>query len=139
MHGARLTGLGENTVKVLIVDDSTTIRKIQRSVLQKLGYSQVLEAADGQQALALFQREVPDLMLVGWNMPNMDGITLVKRIRQSDKAVPIIMCTAESDKVNVIEALKAGVNNYIVKPFTVEALTEKVRQTLAKLAVPAKT
>ncbi len=125
-------------MKVLIVDDSTTIRKIERSVLQRLGYSQVIEAADGREALASFQRHCPDLILVGWNMPNMDGVTLVRTIRQINKSVPIIMCTGEADKANVIEAVKAGVNNYIVKPFSTQALTDKINQTLAKLTAAAK-
>lgn len=123
-------------MKILLVDDSRTIRNIQKNVLRQLGYEDVIEAEDGVQALARYGEQVPDLMLVDWNMPNMDGITLVRKIREQDKNVPIIMCTTEAEKTRVIEALKAGVNNYVVKPFTVESLGEKINQTLAKKPVP---
>lgn len=119
-------------MKILLVDDSRTIRNIQKNVLRQLGYEDVIEAEDGVQALARYGEQVPDLMLVDWNMPNMDGITLVRKIREQDKNVPMIMCTTEAEKTRVIEALKAGVNNYVVKPFTVESLGEKINQTLNK-------
>ena len=82
--------------------------------------------------LAAVHDEAPDLMLVDWNMPNMDGITLIRKVRETNKTVPIIMCTTEAEKSRVLEAIKAGVNNYIVKPFTVESLGEKISQTMAK-------
>jgi two-component system chemotaxis response regulator CheY len=119
-------------VKILLVDDSRTIRNIQKNVLKQLGHTDVLEAEDGVQALARFQESTPDLVLIDWNMPNMDGITLVRKIRETNKAVPLIMCTTEAEKSRVLEAIKAGVNNYIVKPFTVESLGEKIEQTMAK-------
>ena len=72
-------------------------------------------------------------MLVDWNMPNMDGITLVRKIREINQTVPLIMCTTEAEKTRVLEAIKAGVNNYVVKPFTVESLGEKINQTMAKV------
>lgn len=124
-------------MKILLVDDSRTIRNIQKNVLKQLGHGDVTEAEDGVLALAQFQKQVPDLMLVDWNMPNMDGITLVRKIREINKTVPIIMCTTESEKSRVLEAIKAGVNNYVVKPFTVESLGEKINQTMSKLAAPA--
>ncbi len=124
-------------MKILLVDDSRTIRNIQKNVLKQLNYDDVEEAEDGVQALARFSEQVPDLMLVDWNMPNMDGITLVRKIREINKTVPIIMCTTEAEKSRVLEAIKAGVNNYLVKPFTTESLGEKIAQTLAKAGAAA--
>lgn len=121
-------------MKILLVDNSRTIRTIQRNTLRQLGYEDVVEASDGVEALAAIQCSRPDLILVDWNMPNMDGITLVRTVRTKDKALPIIMCTTEAEKSRVIEALKAGVNDYIVKPFTLESLSEKITRTLAKVA-----
>ena len=121
-------------MNILLVDDSRTIRNIQKNVLKELGHENVWEAEDGVQALARLKEEIPDLMLVDWNMPNMDGITLIREVRKTNKSLPIIMCTTESEKSRVLEAVKAGVNNYIVKPFTVESLGEKINATLAKAA-----
>ena len=103
-------------------------------MLKQLGHTDVLEAEDGVQALAVFNEQTPELMLIDWNMPNMDGITLVRKIRETNTTVPLIMCTTEAEKSRVLEAVKAGVNNYIVKPFTAESLGEKISQTMAKLA-----
>ena len=124
-------------MKILLVDDSRTIRNIQKNVLKQLGHTDIVEAEDGVQALARCGEAVPDLMLVDWNMPNMDGITFVRKFREDDKSTPIIMCTTEAEKQRVLEAIKAGVNNYIVKPFTVESLGEKISQTLSKAAAPS--
>ena len=124
-------------MKILLVDDSRTIRNIQKNVLKQLNYDDVDEAEDGVIALARFKEQVPDLILVDWNMPNMDGITLVRKIREINKTVPIIMCTTEAEKSRVLEAIKAGVNNYAVKPFTTESLGEKIAQTLAKAGATA--
>ena len=121
-------------MKILLVDNSRTIRNIQKNVLKQLGHTDVLEAEDGVQALAVFGEQTPDLLLVDWNMPNMDGITLVRKVREINTTVPMIMCTTEAEKARVLEALKAGVNNYIVKPFTVESLGEKIERTLSKMA-----
>lgn len=125
-------------MKILLVDDSRTIRNIQKNVLKQLGHDEVREACDGVDALTKISEQRPDLMLVDWNMPNMDGITLVRKIRETDSKLPIIMCTTEAEKSRVVEAIKAGVNNYVVKPFTTETLSEKINQTMAKLgmAVP---
>lgn len=126
-------------MRILLVDDSRTIRNIQKSVLKQIGHEEVAEAGDGIEALAQIGVQRPDLMLVDWNMPNMDGITLVRKVRESDKSLPMIMCTTEAEKARVLEAVKAGVNNYIVKPFTAESLSEKIKQTMAKIlsAAPA--
>ncbi len=122
------------SLKILLVDDSRTIRNIQKSTLKTLGHSDITEAADGIEALTCISKQRPDLMLVDWNMPNMDGITLIKKVRETDKSLPIIMVTTEAEKSRVLEALKAGVNNYVVKPFTAETLSEKINQTMAKFA-----
>ena len=124
-------------MKILLVDDSRTIRNIQKNVLKQLGHADFIEAEDGVKGLAVYAETPPDLMLVDWNMPNMDGITFIKKIRETDKTTPIIMCTTEAEKSRVLEAIKAGVNNYIVKPFTAESLGEKIAQTMAKIGASA--
>jgi two-component system chemotaxis response regulator CheY len=125
-------------MKILLVDDSRTIRAIQKNVLKQLNLVDILEAGDGLEALTILSGQRPDLMIVDWNMPNMDGITLVRKVREKDKTLPIIMCTTEAEKGRVIEAVKAGVNDYLVKPFTVEALAEKINRTMAKVAAAVK-
>lgn len=120
-------------MKILLVDDSRTIRNIQKNVLSQLGHTDILEAADGVEALKVMKETMPELVLIDWNMPNMDGITLVRKIRETDKALPLMMVTTEAEKSRVIEAIQAGVNNYVVKPFTAETLSEKINSTLAKV------
>lgn len=124
-------------LKILLVDDSRTIRNIQKNTLKTLGITEVTEAADGLEALSCLADARPDLMLVDWNMPNMDGITLIKKVRETDKALPIIMVTTEAEKSRVLTAVKAGVNNYVVKPFTAETLSEKIQQTMTKCGAAA--
>ncbi len=117
-------------IKILIVDDMSTMRRIIRTILNQLGYTNIEEAEHGKQALAKLKKERYDFVITDWNMPEMDGLTLVKEIRNDPelKDIPILMVTAEAKKENVIEALKAGVNNYIVKPFTPEVLKEKMEK-----------
>ena len=91
----------------------------------------------GKEALNLLAQETPDLVLIAWNMPNMDGLTLVRKIRETNKTIPLIMCTTEAQKDRVIEAVKAGVNNYVVKPFNVESLAQKIDQTMANVGAKA--
>ena len=120
-------------MKILLVDDSRTMRNVQKKALEGLGASEFAEAGDGVEGLAVVAKGGGfDLMLVDWNMPNMDGLTFVTKVREADKKTPIIMCTTEAEKQRVIDAIKAGVNNYVVKPFTAEGMMDKVRQTLAK-------
>ena len=126
-------------MKVLLVDDSKTMRNIQKKVLEGLGGAEFTEAGDGLEALTAIAA-TPDgfnLILVDWNMPNMDGITLVGKIREKDKRTPLIMVTTEAEKTRVVDAIKAGVNNYVIKPFTPPQLLEKVTQTLEKLKAAA--
>ena len=124
-------------MKILLVDDSHTIRNLQKNVLAEIGQTDVAEAADGVEAFSKLSADRPDLMLIDWNMPNMDGITLVKKVRETDKALPMIMVTTEAEKSRVLEAVKAGVNNYVVKPFTAETLGEKIKQTMEKAGATA--
>lgn len=119
-------------MKVLLVDDSKTMRNIQKGVLLQLGYTDVIEACDGQDALSKVGAQPPQLMLVDWNMPNMDGLTFVQQYRAKDSRTPIIMVTTEAEKSRVVEAIKAGVNNYVVKPFTPELLGQRIAETLDK-------
>ncbi len=117
-------------IRILVVDDMSTMRRIIKTILNQLGYSNIDEAENGKQALAKLKKEKFDFVITDWNMPEMDGLSLVKVIRSDDdlKSLPVLMVTAEAKKENVIEALKAGVNNYIVKPFTPEVLKEKMEK-----------
>ncbi|MDX2148424.1 MAG: response regulator [Planctomycetota bacterium] len=124
-------------MRILLVDDSKTMRNIQKMVLAQLGHKEVLEACDGQDALSKAAAFRPELLLVDWNMPNMDGLTFIKHYRQQNKTVPIIMVTTEAEKSRVIEAIKAGVNNYVVKPFTPDLLSQRINETLAKCQAQA--
>lgn len=121
-------------MKILLVDDSKTMRNIQKSVLSQLGYTDIEEACDGQDALSKVKALEPDLLLVDWNMPIMDGLSFVKAYRQTNKTTPIIMVTTEAEKTRVIEAIKAGVNNYVVKPFTPDLLSQRIQETLQQCA-----
>ena len=123
-------------MKFLLVDDSTTMRNIEKKILGALPGAEFAEAGDGFEALSQIAAEPAGfgVILIDWNMPNMDGITLVQRIREKDKRTPLIMATTEAEKSRVLEAIRAGVNNYVVKPFTPEGLLEKVNGTLAKAA-----
>jgi len=119
-------------MKVLLVDDSRTMRKIQKTVLAQLGHTDIEEACDGQDALSKVWAFKPDLLLVDWNMPNMDGLTFVKAFRQKNKTTPIIMVTTETERSRVMDAIKAGVNNFVVKPFTPDLLSQRINETLEK-------
>jgi two-component system chemotaxis response regulator CheY len=116
----------------MLIDDSKTMRNIQKAVLKQLGVTDIEEATDGQDALSKVAAFNPDLILVDWNMPTMDGLTFVKTFRQSNKTTPLIMVTTEAEKSRVIDAIKAGVNNYVVKPFTPDLLCQRIDETMAK-------
>ncbi len=118
-------------MKVMLIDDSRTMREVQKSVLSQLGYTEVQEASDGEEALALLESSAPDLLLVDWRMPNMDGLSFVKAFRQSDATTPIIMVASEAERARVVEAVKAGVDNFVIKPFTPDLLSQRIQETLA--------
>ena len=117
-------------MKVMLVDDSNTMRRIQKNVIEQVGITDIAEAADGKDAYEKLSENPVDIILLDWNMPNMDGITFLKAIRSMEKfnAIKVIMCTSESEKPKILEALKAGANSYIVKPFTPEVLTAKLKE-----------
>ena len=121
------------TLKLLVVDDSSTMRRIIKNTLQRLGFEDVLEAEHGVEAWQIMER-TPDInvLITDWNMPEMNGLDLVRKVRGDGRydSMPIIMVTTEGGKAEVITALKAGVNNYIVKPFTPQVLKEKLEDVL---------
>lgn len=119
-------------MKILLIDDSRTMRNIQKNTLVELGHRDITEACDGQDALSKVNALAPDLILLDWNMPVMDGMTFLKAFRAQNKVTPVIMVTTEAEKSRVIEAIQAGVNNYVVKPFTTDQLKERINQTMAK-------
>jgi two-component system chemotaxis response regulator CheY len=115
-------------MKILVVDDFATMRRIIKNILKQLGYNNVDEADDGATGLSKMRANKFDLIITDWNMPNMSGLDMVKAIRSDAnlKATPILMVTAEAMKENIIEAVKSGVNNYVVKPFTADVMKEKI-------------
>lgn len=115
-------------MRFLLVDDSSTMRQIQRRTLEKLGFHDVVEAEDGHAALQAMADSPPDVVLTNWNMPKMSGIELVRAIRQTNKSIPVMMVTTEASKSRVVEAIQAGINDYLIKPFTPDALSAKIRK-----------
>ena len=123
----------DTSIKILVVDDFATMRRIVRGVLKQLGFTKIVEAVDGIDAFDALKKEADiELIVSDWNMPNMTGLELLKAVRGDDdfKHIPFVMVTAEGMKENVVKAVKAGVSNYIVKPFTPEALGEKLQAVL---------
>ena len=121
-------------MRALVVDDSAVMRKVLIGALGRASITDVDQAADGQEAVEATQANEYDLVLMDWNMPNMLGIDAVRAIRANGKKMPIIMVTTEAEKSRVVEAIKAGVNNYVVKPFTPDLLGERIKETLARAA-----
>lgn len=119
--------------KILAVDDSPTMRRIIINTLKRAGYQDVIEAQDGKDALAKLKVEKVNFIITDWNMPEMDGLTFVSTLRSMEeyKNLPVLMVTTRSVKEDIVEAMKAGVNNYIVKPFTPDTLKAKIEQILA--------
>jgi len=116
------------SLKILVVDDFATMRRIMKNILKQLGYTNITEADDGTTALEELKRGSFDLIISDWNMPKMTGLDLLKLVRSDSvyKDIPFLMVTAEAQKQNVIEAVQAGVSNYVVKPFTAEAIADKL-------------
>lgn len=121
-------------MKVMLVDDSRTMRNVEKNILGSLGFNDVVEACDGQDALSKVVAAAPDLILLDWNMPNMDGLTFLKEFRKINKETVVIMVTTEAEKIRVVEAIKAGVNNYVVKPFTPDDLSARIQETMKAAA-----
>ncbi len=128
--------MSDNKMKILIVDDFSTMRRIIKNLLKQLGYENIEEAEDGAQALSKLKSNDFSFVISDWNMPNMDGLELLKNLRSDDslKDIPVLMVTAEAEKEKVVTAIQSGVNNYIVKPFTQEVLKEKMDKILEKLS-----
>ena len=122
-------------MKFLVVDDSATMRRIVVNALQRIGFTETVEAADGIEALARFDSSV-DFVITDWNMPNMSGTDFTKalRLREDGRGVPVLMVTARSVRDDILLAMEAGVNNYIVKPFTPQVLKEKIDALLPTAA-----
>jgi two-component system chemotaxis response regulator CheY len=122
--------MADSRMNILVVDDFSTMRRIIKNILRQLGYINILEADDGTSAMEVLRSEKGDFIISDWNMPQMTGIELLTAVRTSEewKDMPFLMVTAEGQKENVIEAVKNRVNNYIVKPFTPETLTEKINK-----------
>src|SRR5699024_3589390 len=125
----------ENPMKIMTVDDSAIVRKIIRSAVGVLGYD-VIEAADGEEALNILENENEDiaLILLDWNMPGVNGFEILKIIKRDDrlKSIPVMMVTSETGGKNIIEAMQAGATHYLLKPFTIEELTKRMLECLGK-------
>ena len=127
-------------LKILIVDDFPTMRRIVKTLLRQLGFKDFNESEDGEKAFAEIQAHGKYEMIVSdWNMPNMTGLELLRTVRADErfKHIPFLMVTAEAEKENIIEAVKAGVSNYVVKPFTAQTLKEKLEKIEANLVKQA--
>ena len=114
--------------RVLVADDSSTMRKIILRSLTAVGVTNVVEAADGDEAVSMFDAGQFDVVLTDWNMPGKSGREVVQEIRAKNKDVPIVMVTTEAEKSSVVEAIQAGVSDYLVKPFTAKTLREKLEK-----------
>lgn len=127
--------MADPKLRFLVVDDFSTMRRIVRNLLKELGYANVDEAEDGVVALQKLNAAPFDFVVTDWNMPNMDGLTLLQTIRRSPqiKHLPVLMITAEAKKENIIAAAQAGASGYIVKPFTAATLAEKLEKIFEKM------
>lgn len=121
-------------MKILVVDDMSTMRRIVKNILKQLGFSNMEEAENGQEALTKLRADTFGFVVSDWNMPVMPGIEMLRAIRADEKLkhIPVLMVTAEAQKENLIEAIQAGVNNYVVKPFTAETMQEKINKIFNK-------
>ncbi len=122
-------------MKILIVDDFSTMRRIIKNLLRDLGFNNTQEADDGSTALPMLQNGDFDFLITDWNMPNMPGIDLLRAVRADEKlkTMPVLMVTAEAKRDQIVEAAEAGVNGYVVKPFTAETLKEKIDKIFERI------
>ena len=129
--------MASKDLKFLVVDDFSTMRRIVRNLLKELGFTNVYEAEDGADALTKLRNSAIDFVITDWNMPNMDGLELLKNIRSDAglAATPVLMVTAEAKKENIIAAAQAGASGYVVKPFTAAILEEKLNKIFEKLGI----
>ena len=125
----------DKNMKILIVDDFSTMRRIIKNLLRDLGFTNTEEADDGLTALPMLQTGKFEFLVTDWNMPGMQGIDLLKAVRADEKlaSIPVLMVTAEQKKEQIVEAAQAGVNGYIVKPFTANTLEEKLNKIFERL------
>ena len=121
-------------MRFLIVDDSSTMRRIIINTLNKLGYKECHEAANGREGVERLATTPVDMVITDWNMPEMSGIDFIRAVRANDatKQLPVLMVTTNAAEDDIVEALKAGVNNYVVKPFTPDTIKEKIQAALGK-------
>lgn len=126
-------------MKILIVDDFSTMRRIIKNLLRDLGFTNTAEADDGNTALPMLQSGNFDFLVTDWNMPGMTGIDLLRQVRADEKLkhLPVLMVTAEAKREQIIEAAQNGVNGYIIKPFTAQTLEEKLGKIFERLAASA--
>ena len=124
----------DQNMRILIVDDFSTMRRIIRNILKQIGYNNIIEADDGTTAWDILNREQIDFVVCDWNMPKMKGIDLLRKIRDSEEFqdMPFLMVTAEAQQENLVEAIQAKVSNYVVKPFTPDVLSQKIEKILEK-------
>lgn len=125
----------DKNMKILVVDDFSTMRRIIKNLLKDLGFTNVQEADDGSTALPMLQQGDFDFVVTDWNMPGMQGIDLLRNIRADDnlKHIPVLMVTAEAKKEQIVAAAQAGVNGYVVKPFTAATLKEKLDKVFERI------
>ncbi len=129
----------DKNLRILIVDDFSTMRRIVKNLLNDLGFMNTAEAEDGHSALALLRAQPFDFVVTDWNMPGMTGIELLKSIRADAKLakLPVLMVTAEAKREQIVEAAQCGVNGYIIKPFTAETLKDKLGKIFERLGIAA--
>jgi two-component system, chemotaxis family, chemotaxis protein CheY len=125
-----------SSIRFLVVDDFSTMRRIIKNFLTDLGYTNITEADDGKTALPVLKSGVVDFLITDWNMPGMPGLELLKEVRNdpATKKLPVLLVTAEAKREQIVEAAQAGVNGYVVKPFTAQTLKEKIDKILASQA-----
>ena len=126
-------------MKILVVDDFSTMRRIIKNLLSELGFTNMSEADDGKTAWPMLQNGGFDFLVTDWNMPGMTGLELLKQVRADDslKTLPVLLVTAESKREQIVEAAQAGVNGYIVKPFTAKTLKEKIDRIFERIETSA--
>ena len=129
----------DKNIKILVVDDFSTMRRIVKNLLGDLGFFNITEAEDGNSALVELRKAKFDLVVTDWNMPGMAGIDLLRAIRADEdfKKIPVLMVTAESKREQIIEAAQAGVNGYVIKPFTAGTLSDKLAKIFERVGAAA--